>query len=321
MKEPTFRQALVQAWTAVWHNKVLWIFGLLSVFLGQLGFSDVFGKVWSLTDFGMRDKAMILLPKLSLDMSGNIWSMLGVILLGGIGVSIVVLILFLSVASQGALIANAAEWFRTGKHQRTAKSWRYGLLHFWNVLGVNVLRKISLILLLAAFGLVLKYFLASHVISSSFLFAISMVLLLVLSLFISILTIYALCYSVIDGKGLFSSLKKSWILFSHHMLVSLEVGAVLLLLNLVLFAAITAGAFISFLPATLIWLVAGATNTVALAAAGFVLGLFLWLVFLGFIAGIFNAYTTSAWTYLFMSMHTNGVTSRTLQFFRHLFSR
>lgn len=321
MKEPTFRQALVQAWIAVWHNKVLWIFGLLSVFLGQLGFSDVFGKVWSLSELGTSEKAWILLPKFNLNFSGDIWNLLGIILVGGIGVSVVVLIIFLGTTSQGALIANAAEWFKSGNHQRAAKSWRYGLLHFWNILWVNVFRKIALVLLMAAFGLVLKYFLDSRAVGSSFFFAVSLVFLLIASLFFSILSIYALCYVVVEGRGLANAVKKSWSLFVRHVLVSLEVGVVLLFLNFVLMAAIAVGVFVAFLPATLIWLIAGATNIVALAAVGFVLGLFLWLVFLGFIAGIFNAYTTSAWTYLFMSMHTEGITSRVVRFFRHWFGK
>lgn len=319
MKEPTYRQALAQAWNAVWHNKVLWIFGLLSVFLGQLGFSDVFGKVWTLSELGMREKALILLPKFSLNMSGDVWSLLGIILLGGIGVSIVILIIFLGATSQGALIASAAEWFKSGKHQKAAKSWKHGLTHFWNILWVNVLRKIALVLLLLVFGLGLKYFLDSQAAGSSFLFAVSLVLLLLLSLFVSTLAVYALCYVVIDGKGMGSAIKKSWRLFTRHILVSLEVGVVLLLLNFVLLAVITVSAFVAFLPATFIWLIAGATNTVALAAVGFVLGMFLWLVFLGFIAGFFNAYTTSAWTFLFLSMHIQGVSSRMIHFFKHLF--
>ena len=321
MKEPTYRQALVQAWHAVWRNKVLWIFGLLSVFLGQLGFSDVFGKIWSLSEFGVREKALIFLPKFDLNISGDLWSMLGIILLGGICVSVIVLVIFLGATSQGALIASAAEWFKSNKHQPAAKSWKYGLLHFWNILWVNVLRKIALVLLLAVFGLALKYFLDSQAVGSSFLFAVSLVLLLFLSLFVSTLSIYALCYIVVEGKGITNAIKKAWSLFSRHILVSFEVGLVLTLLNFVLLAVIAASAFVAFLPSTFIWLIAGATNMVALAAAGFVLGLFLWLVFLGFIAGIFNAYTTSAWTYLFMSMHTEGVTSRTVRFFRHLFGK
>ena len=319
MKEPTYRQALIQAWNAVWRNKVLWIFGLLSVFLGQLGFSDVFGKVWSISEFGMKDKALFLLPKLSLNMTGDVWSLLGIILLGGICVSIVILIIFLGVTSQGALIANAAEWFKSNKHQKAAKSWKYGLSRFWHILWVNVFRKLALVLLLVVFGLALSYFLGSQALGSSFLFAVSLVLLLLLSLFVSILSIYALCYVVIEGKGIGGAIKKSWQLFSRHILVSLEVGVVLLLLNFVLLAIIAASAFVAFLPATFIWLIAGATNIVALAAAGFLLGMFLWLVFLGFIAGFFNAYTTSAWAFLFMKMHKEGINSRVIHFFKHIF--
>jgi hypothetical protein len=32
MHEPTYRQALTHAWHLVWHNKILWAFGIILVF-------------------------------------------------------------------------------------------------------------------------------------------------------------------------------------------------------------------------------------------------------------------------------------------------
>ena len=176
-----------------------------------------------------------------------------------------------------------------------------------------------LVLLLAVFGLALNYFFYSRTLSQGFLFAVSLALVLFVSLFISIISIYTLCALVVDGKGLWSAVKKSWAIFSRHMLVSLEAGILLMLLNFLLVTVIVVGSFFAFLPAMLIWLAAGITNTVVLAAIGFSLGVFLLLVFMILAAGFFNAFTTSAWVFLYMKMHKEGIPSRTIHLFKHLF--
>ena len=319
MKEPTYRQTLGYAWNVVWHNKSLWILGLFSVLLGQLGFSDVFGKFWSIADFGLTGQGIILPPLLKLNLSGDLWSVLGIIWLGGICLSLLILLVFLAVTSQGALISYTAEWFKTKKHQKLSKPWGHGLKHFWSILLVNVARKIVLFLLLLGFAFAANYFLVSQTLSQGFVFALSLAVVLFLSLFISIISVYTLCYVVVDGKGLASAIKKGWALFSRHMLVSLEMGVLLVLLNFLLVTAIVVAGFFAFLPAVLIWVAAGFSNIVALAAAGLALGIFLLLVFMVLIAGFFNAFTTSAWVFLFMKMHKEGVPSRMIHFFKHLF--
>ncbi len=320
MKEPTYRQTLVHAWEVVWHNKTLWILGLFSVLLGQLGFSDIFGQLWSVSDI-VTGGAAILLPGINLNWSGDIWNVLGIVWLVGICLSILVLLVFLAVTSQGALISYAAQWFKTKTHQKLSKPWGHGLKHFWSIFFINILRKVLLVLLLAVFGLALRYFLYSQTLPQGWLFAFSLVLVLFISLFISIISIYTLCALVVDGKGIKSAIKKSWAIFSRHMLVSLEVGILLMLLNFLLAVVILAGAFVAFLPAMLIWIAAGITNTVVLAAIGFSLGVFLLLVFIVLVAGFFNAYTTSAWVFLFMKMHKEGISSRTIHLFKHLFGK
>lgn len=320
MKEPTYRQTLSHAWDVVWHNKSLWILGLFSVLLGQFGFSDIFGQVWSMSDASMVEKWNFLLPAIKLNWSGDIWSALGIIWLVGICLSIAVFLIFLAVTSQGALISYAADWFKTKKHQKLSKPWTRSLKNFWHILLLNVLRKIVLVLLLITAGFVLSYFVYSQTWLQGFLFALGLVLVLFIALFISIISIYALCALVIDGKGMWAAIAKAWSIFSEHVLVSLEVGVVLMLLNLLLVMAIMAAGFIAFLPALLIWVAAGLSNTIVLAALGFSLGVFLWLVFIVIIAGFFNAYTTSAWVFLYMKMHKEGITSRMIHFFKHLFS-
>lgn len=321
MREPTYRQTLEYAWALVWENKILWILGLLAIFLGQLGFSDVFGRIWSIFDASLMRQGVSLAPLLTIDLSGGIWNILGVIWLAVICLPIIVLLVFLATASQGSLIVYAAQWFKTGKHQTLAKPWKLSLKHFWSILIVNIARQVLLFLLLLAFTASVNYFIESQTPGQGFVFALLAVVVLFASLVISAVSIYTLCYIVLDGKGLAKSLAKAWALFSEHLLVSLEVGALLMLLTFLLIVAVVAGSFFAFLPAALIWVVGGITNLVVLAAVGLVLGIFFLLLFMALAAGFFNAFTISAWVFLFLKMHKEGVPSRTIHFFKYMFSR
>ena len=318
MKEPTYRQTLSHAWDVVWHNKSLWILGLFAALLGQFGFSDIFGKIWAMTDTNTIGQWSFLIPTIKLNFSGDVWSTLGIIWISIICISILAFLIFLAVTSQGALISYAADWFKSKKHQKLSKPWRRSLKHFWSIFLINILRKILLFLSLAVFGLTLNYFIFSQNLSQGFVLALSLTLILFISLFISVIFIYTLCALVIDGKGVRAAVAKAWGILSEHTLVSLEVGLLLMLLNFLLVIAIATGAFFAFLPAMLFWLAAGITNTLVLASFGFALGVFLWLVFIVLIAGFFNAYTTSAWVFLYMKMHKEGIPSRLVHFFKHM---
>lgn len=320
MKEPTYRQTLAHAWEAVWHNKILWVLGLLSVFLGQLGFSDIFGKIWSMLDASsLAEENLGILSILQVNISVGVLNILGIVWLAIICVSILVLVVFLAVTSQGALISYAADWFKTRKHKEIDKSWHNSVKHFWNIFLVNIIRQIILLAILIGFISIAKYFFNSQSWGQGFLFALASVVALFTSLFLSVFSAYTLCYVILDGKGLLTSLKKGWKLFSNHLLVSLEVGIILMLLNLLLAAVIVGGSFFAFLPTAFIWIAAGISNSVSLAAVGLVFGIFLVLLFIALVAGLFNAFTTSAWVFLFIKMHKEGISSRMIHFFKYIF--
>ncbi len=322
MKEPTYRQTLGYAWEAVWHNKILWVFGLLSVFLGQLGFSDIFGKIWSVLDTSsLAGENIGILSTFHVSIPVGVWNILGIFWLAIICISIAVMVVFLAVTSQGALISYAADWFKTRKHKEIDKSWHNGVEHFWNILLINLVRQVVLFGLLVGFVFVAKYFFSSQSWLQGLLFALASVLALFVSLFLSVFSVYTLCYVVLDGKGLVVSIKKAWTLLHNHFLVSLEVGVVLMLLNLLLVAVIIGGSFFAFLPTAFIWVAAGISNSVSLAVVGLIFGIFLVLLFIVLVAGLFNAFTTSAWVFLFIKMHKEGISSRLVHYAKHMFSR
>jgi hypothetical protein len=319
MKEPTYSQAIAHAWKAVWKNHILWIFGLFAIFLGQFGFSDILGKMWSLSEGGWGDNAWSFMGYLSGWSDGGVWSVIGIIWAAGIVVCFLFAAIFLSATSQGALISYTSEWYKNNGYDNVAKSWKKGLANFWRILGINIGRKIVLFVLIIGLGWTVKYLFLSGKIWENFVYAILMSVMLLVALFVSVISIYTTCYSVLDGKGLWSALKKSFALFGEHVFVSLEVGVLLMLMNFVLLAVIAAGSFLAFIPSLLVWLVAGLTNYTALITIGLFIGMALWIIFVAMAAAMFNAFTTSVWVYLFLKMHKEGIASRLFHWIKNLF--
>ncbi len=145
MKDPTYRQTLGHAWEVVWHNKMLWILGLLSVFLGQIGFSNIFGKIWAMFDFGLPEDQEGFFHLLKVLVSGGTSSFVGTLWLVVICGLVATMVIFLATVSQGALISYVADWFKTRKHNKTLdKSWQNSLKHFWNIFWINMVRQLGL---------------------------------------------------------------------------------------------------------------------------------------------------------------------------------
>lgn len=318
MQEPTYRQALAKSWKLVWHRKSLWVLGLLSVVLGQLGFSDIFGKAWSISK---QANVAGYLPWDSLKTAIISIGSSGKIVIGIALVCVAVFIIVVAAISQGALISYASAWYKDEKFSNFSKSWKIGVKHFWDVLWINLIRRLLLGGLLIIVAFVIKSFFVSETLFQNFANALVLIIVLFVSLVISTIAIYSLCYCVIDGKGVVSGIGKAWKLFSSHLLVSLEVGVILVLLNVVLAGAIMLGAYLAFLPSTLIWFAAGVTNIVVLAILGLMLGFLLWLIFMVIVAAFFNAFTTSAWVFLFSKMHHEGVASRLIHGLAHMFRK
>jgi len=309
--EPTYRDAIKHAWHVVWHHKVLWIFGMLSVFIGQFGLGDFLGKllVMSKNIFGPNGQyglQMVVYGQQSFSIS----QILGTLALFVLALTLFILVIFVSVTSQGALVASAISWFKD-KKINFKQAWDIGVKHFWNVLAINVLQKLFLgaLLFLVLFlwiGLV-------PMVGSGFgteLMGIGFGFALFFAFIISSVAIYAIGYVVNEDLHILPAMRKGWRLFSHHVLVSIELNLLVLILGLVLLVVLSFGAVVVFLPSLLFWLLGIVFSSVWLIKFGFTLGFGLLLMLLIFTGSIFNSFSTSAWMYLFLKMHHEGVLSR-----------
>jgi hypothetical protein len=306
MHEPTYREALGHAWKLTWHHKSLWVLGLLSVFLGQFGLSNFLGQLISKVFFADASwwpaswgAIHIVSPDQFLWFS---W-------LSFIVAALAMFVLAASVCAQGALISTAVHYFNVHMVLSIHNAWRQGVKHFWRILGINVLEKLLLSLILwviiESLGVV-----GSISIMGFFLQVLVIAVGIFLALAISTVAIFTLGYCMVDNQGLIDALSQGWHLFRRHVLVSLELSIMLLLCNALVFAALWFGSFLVLIPSFFLSLAAGFTGYLTLLSISVAAYVFLFVLVVALLGAVFNAFTTSAWMYLFMHMYHEGLGSR-----------
>ncbi|MFZ2189583.1 MAG: hypothetical protein WA057_04515 [Candidatus Magasanikiibacteriota bacterium] len=318
MKTPLYREAITHSWQLVWKHKMLWLFGLFAAFLGQMGLMDLLSNVgFASSDYALYPswlawpqllKSLYGNSGLSLPFEGWIWLIwLVVILLG-----LFIFFLFTAVVSQGALVYSSDKFFKSKKLPSTSTAWHVGVKHFWRIFFLNLFKKVVMVLLAVVVGYGTWNFVVGASGWSVVLFLLIFLLAVLVGLVLSFLVIYAIGYIVIEEYSLRESLEAAWMLFVDHWLVSIEVGLLVLFLNIILGAVVFLGFWVLFLPVLAIWFFGVVSGSAFLGVAGFFVGLSLFVLFIVWVGSIFSAFTTSIWTYLFVKMHREGLTSRIL---------
>lgn len=321
MREPLYRQALRQSWQLAWQHKLLWLFGLLAAFLGQMGLMDLFGKIASsVSNFGFFPY-WLTLPRAAKQMAGGgfslppdalAWLVWLIVFLAGIGLALV----FASVVSQGALIRAAADW---SKHQRlpvVSEAWQAGVKHFGRLFFINLIKKAVLVVLALFVGWAAVAVILQAAAWEIGLFLLLFVLAALVGMVVSFLTVYAAAYVVVEEYSLGRAWGAAWRLFTSHWLVSVEVGLIVLLLNLAVAAIVLFGFLVFFFPMLLMWFLAVVIGSSWLWLAGIAVGVLFFTLFIMLTGAVFSVFTISVWTYLFMKMHRPGITSRLLHLFK-----
>lgn len=322
MHEPTFRQALSRSWQLVAQKKSLWIFGLLSALIGQMGLSDFVGMLYKTTSEGFSPYHLSYI--LEFFKAWN-WHQVSLILLMlwllGIILLLVITIIFVAVCARGALIAYAIHWYKKGNILSLSDAWNKGVQRFLPMLAVAAVGRGLQLFIIWLFSMVALKLVQSNTLTGSLLIIFFAGIALFFALVIESVSIYSSGYLILENKSLVKTVKKGWNLFLDHLMVSLELGIVLMLCSVVFLGVVIYGSFVAFLPSLLMWIIAGFTSLKFLIGFGIYSGLVLYIAIVLVAAGIFNAFVTCSWIYLFMKMHHEGIVSRVIHFFQHLFRR
>lgn len=312
MLEPSYRRAITEAWKLVWHNKIIWIFGLLSALLGGLGINNYLGRLLLLFGgeapygFWRWSRPFWLLPGHNPQSAALAVWFLTIIL------AVASLAAVASAVSQGALIAAAAAWFRRRGALNVATAWQRGSRHWARVLIINIGERI----LLGGLAILVWFLAAPFVVITGAIGLAGQIIVVTLGLLaglaVTSTAIFALGYAVEADATVSEAVGAGWRLFRGHMLVALELSLVFLLFSLLLLVIIVSGSILVLAPSFLLAVAGGASGQLALVAWGVALSSFLFVLLIVLLASIYNAFATSAWMYLFMKMHHEGLASRML---------
>lgn len=307
--EPTYRQALTHAWRMVTKHKIIWIFGLFSVVIGQYGLSNYFGKLAMFTNPASFGRYLMWFQINWLEIftpQSAFW----LVWLLAIVLAITVFVLVVSVGSRGALLAATGDWYKKKTKINFYHAWHRGIKHGWRLFAILIMEKAAMFVLLF-FTLIFLLGEYGRLSTISFLGMILLFSLLIfMALAVEAISIYAAGFVVEEEKDLWSAVPSGARLFARHILVTVELSLLIVALNVFLLAAVIAGSVAVLIPAFLVWLVAGVTGSATLWALGVFFGLTAFIIFLPIVGGIFNAFTTAAWMYLFIKMKREGLGSR-----------
>ncbi|MFH1789896.1 MAG: hypothetical protein ABH832_02400 [bacterium] len=322
MKEPTYENAITNSWSIAWKHKSLWVLGLLAALLGQFGLSSFFSRVWFLCKHGTVTSLSWAGTDVLTSFADFSWkNIMGFVWLGVIMLIIFVGVVFVAISAQSALVYYLAANFEKKKFTDLSKAWHKGVQRFWQVFGINVLYKLTLVFLVGITIVLLRISDINLNSSLNYVFGLLIGLILLAYIFVSIVYVYSLGYAIIGKFNVVDSIGRAFRLLSDHVLVSLEVGIIMMFLNLLLFIVAVCSLLIAFLPVVVIWIVAAVLNLTPLAIFGFVCGIILWLLLIVVVGSVYNVFNTGAWIYLFVKMHKEGVISRLVHYARKMFKK
>lgn len=318
MSQPIFLPTLRRAWEISWRHKGFWALGLLAaIFTGSIGWENFISRIYAAAAAG---KTAVWWPLISwhFNSAPTGKNLLGLVWLGGICLAILAVVVFVSITAKAALFNAAAACQKNEKAPPLHEIWEQGAASFWKMLAIELGRKIILFGLLIGFGLLWTRlnFTGGW---SDLLGAGLLALAVFLTLLVSSIAAYSAAAAAIDGRRLGESVKSGWRIMENHLLVSLEIGLTLLVLEFVFIVFVLGLLSLSFIPSLFVWLAAGFLGNPNLALAGLFFGFLLFLLIIAAAGGLYSAFQTNVWACLYLKMKREGIASRFFHWFAHFF--
>jgi hypothetical protein len=323
MSSSSYREILRQAWTTVWSNKILWLWGFFAlVLLGNNraynlivnNLNAISGKdltdFYALKFFGQTitsfDQTKTILGNIvnfAADKPSSFFLALAGIL---IGIIVIFALIWLVITSQISLIQSVqaiSEGRKTGIKESIKKSRNY----FWPVLGLNIIIQITIFVLFFIFVYPIVAYTSFFSTTAAILFVIFFLVFIPLSIILAFLTIYSSSYIILKNQKIFTAIKSAWHLFRKNWLPSLEVGLILLLIDIGLALGIVIITFLLFIPFSLLFVIFYfIASDIALSITSLLLLItVVALVLLS--TSILSAFQYSVWTLLFLSLTEKSI--------------
>jgi len=324
---PFYRVILKKALALSYRYKWLWFFGFFAAFIGNGSMYEALLRTLNNLSTGespflvFKDYAkMGVLAMLSPENIRSLWqsdsAAFGMLILAAVCYFAAVgILLILAVIGQGASVSGAV-LLDQGKHLSFRDGFRLGTKHFGAVLLINVITKVLLLGALVLVGYLLSLVRINDTVDF-FIYCVSFILFVVFGIILYFLSTYGAAYAILRGKNTIEALKASFILFKKHVVLNLEMGFILFILNVSVGFIFLVAAFLLFSPLIIIYVVmlfaavSGAANVIA---AIIIAGLLVLITFLG---AWFSTFQLTVWALLFEELELHGGKSKILRLYEH----
>lgn len=299
-----YRDIIREAWRFTKARPWLWLLGLFAavasnarevntLMSGYSPIENIFLRLQyslSLMDVSsLGDAWNNTLTNLSANVGGTILATIVLLL-------VALIVIWLVIVSQAVIITGAA-WSREAKTQTAGALFREGRQFFAPLLLINLYAFLIILVpvALAALPTFLRFARDSTISVSFGANVVAYLFLIPIGIIVSFIARYASAFVILEGARAHDAIRHGWNLFVRNWLISLEVAAILFLINLAVSFALAV--FLVF------------TGLITASGGWFLLGSF---AVLGALIAVFQF---SSWTLLFLDLRKSRVSSKLVRWF------
>lgn len=304
----SYRLFLKQAWSITKKYRHLWFFGIFASLLAIGGEYQLITQSATASPGGnfLSNSNIIWQIILSPDFYRgfarlaveNSPALLAVIAIFLLSIVLAIIMLYLAVLSQSAIIKQSAE-ILLNKKKKLNLNISDGLVeakkHFWRVLGLNTFSYIIITLSLFLVSLPLVFLILTDTLAISIAYTLLFIVFAPIALSIALLIKYAIAARVLENTSIVASLQKGLKLFRNNWLVSLEMSLILFIINFIVGALTLFFIALLFMPMLFIAIQFYAPM---LAAISLILSIGTMLV----VASWLNTFQITTWTALYLHL-------------------
>ncbi len=291
-----YLKILKKAWFITWNNKFLWWFGFF-IGLGGAGFSG-----FNNSDFN-EDKAII-----ENKFGGDIFSSFNIFwennkeLIIGIGLAIIILMIFISVLkiiSRGALISSLVN-IKKRKKINFKIGFKSGRKFFWKLLGLKILIRIMMLIIIGLLSAPVIVLFKSKAYMVGGLLALPALMLFIVAIILLVFSEkYAQIYMVTSKTKIFNSLRLAYKLFLKNIGSSILLGFILLGIGVLVGIGFVIVILFISLPFALSGAVLGLIGKITGIVVAVGVGLVAFFVFSSFVGAIYQTFLQTVWFLFF----------------------
>lgn len=312
LKNPNavYRQLFTEAFKTTWHHKRLWLLGLCASLLVSGGIVEMVSQGWRQALQGQQ----LVEQAINGTLPGYQWLVVysrylallkpqDQYLAAAIILFVVVILIFLGIASQGAVLIGVLE-----KHPSSLITLcKKGIKFFTTILSLDLLAKFAIILVFSVSLLPTAFLNPLPYSWHKYLNVFSFLIFIPGAIFIVIMQMIALVATIHKHLNLRGAIIEAWKIFRLHLLVSIEIGLQIFLLSTLALLAAVAFIFIASIPLSSIFIGAALLSSPSLYIAAIIVSVIFILLTLAFVGGSVTVFQYTTWSLFYEEAERFGI--------------